>query len=171
VEGRCRTIIKVIHAADLQKLQFSPLWQNGFTKTAALPSQEKPAFVRLLWELGRLTSPDHSNRLGRSEKRRALWLFFRINDGLKAGLLRMLSRHTVIAYTDNAIADGMGCLEYGKVNEGDRLLSVPGAYYYMVLRQGKLAYRWRIVGLVEMEHAEDWPQLHKDGRLQVVAIE
>jgi hypothetical protein len=83
----------------------------------------------------------------------------------------MKSQNTTILYTDNAIAEGMGYLVTGKVNEGDRLLSVPGAYYYMVLRPGKLAYRWRIVGLVEMEHTENWSQLRKDGRLQVLSIE
>jgi hypothetical protein len=171
VEGRCRTVIKVVRAADLQKVQSLPLWQNGFGKTAALPSQERPAFVRLLWELGRLTSPDHTSKLRRSEKRRALWLFFRVNDGLKAGLGRMLSRRTTIAYTDNAIAEGMGYLESGKVKEGDRLFSVPSSYYYMVLRQAKSAYRCKIVGLVDMEHTENWSQLKMDGRLQTVAIE
>lgn len=171
VEGRCRTIFEVIHAADLQEFQSLPGWQGGFEKSAALPSKERLVLLRLLSELGRLTSPDHSNELGRSEKWRALLLFFHASNCLKAGLVRMKSQNTTVVYTDNAIAEGIGYLRTGKVNQGDILLSVPGTFHHMVLRQGKMADRWRIVGLVDMEHTEDWAKLRKDDRLWVVTIE
>ncbi|KAH7246648.1 heterokaryon incompatibility protein-domain-containing protein [Fusarium tricinctum] len=171
VEGRCRTIDKVVHTADQQKLQVLPVWQSGFKKAAALPREDRPILLRLLSELGRLTSPDHSNKLGRSEKWRALWLFFHISNGLKAGLVYMKSQNTTIVYTDNAIAEGLGYLKTGELDKGDLLFSVPGVFHHMVLRQGKLPYRWRIVGLVDMEHKENWAKLRNDDKLRVLTIE
>lgn len=171
VKGRCRRMVKVIRAADQQKLQSLPLWQNGFKKVAALPSQERPVLVRLLSELGRLTSPDHSKKLGRLEKWRALLLFFLVSCFLDEGLVRIKSQHKTTVYTDNAIAEGMGYLEAGKVSQGDLLLSVPSSFYHLVLRQGKVADRWRIIGLVDMACAEKWAQLYKNGRMQEFAIE
>ncbi|KAH6949187.1 heterokaryon incompatibility protein-domain-containing protein [Fusarium avenaceum] len=171
VEGRCRTIDKVVHTADQRKLQVLPAWQSGFKKAAALPREDRPILVRLLSELVRLTSSNQSKKLGRSEKWRALWLFFHISNGLKAGLVYMKSENTTIVYTDNAIAEGLGYLRTGKLDKGDLLLSIPGVLYHMVLRRGKLSYRWRIAGVVDMEHSEDWAQLRKDGRLQSFSLE
>jgi hypothetical protein len=163
VEGRCRTIDKIVHAADLQKLQVFPVWQSGFKKAAALLREDRTILLRLISELSRLTSSYYSNRLGRSEKWRALLLFFHICNGLKAGLLCMKSQNTTIVYTDNAIAEGLGCLKTGKLDKGDLLFSVPGIFYHMVLRQGKLSYRWRIVGLVDMEHTGNYATMTSYG--------
>ncbi|KAI6762471.1 hypothetical protein HG530_008451 [Fusarium avenaceum] len=171
VEGRFRTIVNVIRAADLQEQQSLSVWQTWFKKTVALPIKERPVLVRLLSELIRLTSPHHSSKLGRPEKWRALWLFFHISSCLGTGLEHMKSQKKTMVYTDDATAEGVGYLDIGKADKGNVLLSVPCTFYHMVLRRGKLTDRWRIVGLVDMVHTEDWAQLRKDKRLRVVEIE
>jgi hypothetical protein len=83
---------------------------------------------------------------------------------------RLESGNTLIAYTDDSLTEGKGYMEVGKVNKGDRLLSVPGCRSNMVLRQEKLTDRWRIVGLANASREEAWMKLRKDDRLQVVTI-
>ncbi|CAG1975205.1 unnamed protein product [Fusarium graminearum] len=128
--------------------------------------------------------PDWSKKVSTSEnmfKRLREWTRFCITDAGRTlqvegrcrtilDIKRLESGDTLIAHTDESMTVGKGYMEVGKVEKGDRLLSVPGCCSSMVLRQEKLAYRWRIIGRADALTTEDWVELRKDGKLQVLTI-
>ncbi|EEU48337.1 uncharacterized protein NECHADRAFT_75806 [Fusarium vanettenii 77-13-4] len=168
VIGQCSTIVNVVHPVDLQILRASP-WQGAFQKIIALPKEARGAMLSLSEFIFTATSPYSPYKRGKADKWLILLMFGLFNKCLDVGFEQMRSQDTMMVYTNDAMAEGMGYLKHGVADKGDRLLFVPGCFHRLVLRRAQMTEsdRWRIVGQVAMEREEgytrdEWAQLLED---------